>query len=408
MDTITSIKDPRVVEARALTSASGRNKTGKILLEGSQIIEWALAAGLAVEHIFLSPGTEAPPSAVGAGIPLLPTTEGILKKISGTKYLIPEIGVAAVSHSGRGSSTQEPLVLVLDGVVDHGNIGTIIRTAKAFGIDTIYNTNTENDLYYKKIISASRGSVFQVSACDLPTPDETLAHLKQAGYQIVATSPHAAQLQSSLHLEEKPVALVIGNETEGVSDVFLKQADALIQIPMSGPVESLNVGVAAGISVYEIKLKAVIAMLTNHIRSTLGRNVNVAGQLIQLALDVRLAQVTDLNSTQVILMMVLQCDQVMTLAQVSRDTAVFDTELENLLAPLHAKGYIQAVESEAEDAIRLTEAGAAQLGQLWGVIEATEHEILAGFTPPEKQQFSDFLRRVQDNCIAITGEQGPA
>ncbi len=67
----------------------------------------------------------------------------------------------------------------------------------------------------------------------------------------------------------------MGNETDGISGTFLKHADVVVQIPMSTQVESLNVGVATGISVYELKLKLVLAMLTQYIRSTLGREMNV-------------------------------------------------------------------------------------------------------------------------------------
>ncbi len=81
---------------------------------------------------------------------------------------------------------------------------------------------------------------------------------------------------------------------------------------------------------YELKFKLVVAMLTRYIRTTLGREVNVAGKLIQWALDAGLREVCDLNSTQVILLMVLKCDVTMTLDQISKDTATFGEALQAL------------------------------------------------------------------------------
>ncbi len=396
-DTISSIKDPRVIEARHLTTAAGRRAAGKCLLEGDQAIEWAINAGIQIEHVFFRQGANIA-NLAELGIPCLPTSEGVLKKITGTKYLIPVIGVAALPLP---TLPPDNLVIVLDGVVDHGNIGTIIRTARAFGIRDILTTSPDDDFYYRKVITASRGSIFQVRIDHFDSAVAALDHLKQAGYQIVATSPHAPQLQSGLKLAPKPVALIVGNETSGVSDAVLDQADIVVQIPMSGPVESLNVGVATGISVYEIKLKLVLAMLTKHIRSTLGRNVNVVGQLIQQALDVRLKAISPFNSTQVILMMVLKCDQTMTHDQIGRDMAVFGSELDDLLEPLLARGYITG-----QDALTLTASGEQLLGELWGVVEASEQEILAGFSDAERQQLTDYLQRLLNNCAAIIGMEG--
>lgn len=400
-ETISSIKDSRVVEARQLTTAAGRRAAGKCLLEDQQAIEWAINAGLTVEHVFFRQGGEIAHLAE-SGIPCLPASDGVLKKISGTKYLIPVIGVAALPSPTLLPGAPPSLVIVLDGVVDHGNIGTIIRTARAFGIRDILTTSPDDDFYYRKIITASRGSVFQMRIDHFDTAEDTLDHLRQAGYQIVATSPHAPRLQSGLKLAEKPVALIVGNETSGVSESVLDQADIVVQIPMSGPVESLNVGVATGISVYEIKLKLVLAMLTTHIRSTLGRNVNVVGQLIQQALDVRLQAISPFNSTQVILMMVLKCDQTMTREQIGRDMAVFGSELENLLEPLLTGGYILE-----EEALRLSAGGEQLLGELWGVVEASEQEILAGFSDAERQQLTDYLQRLMHNCAVIIGRDMP-
>jgi TrmH family RNA methyltransferase len=333
------------------------------------------------------------------GIDCFGVSEGILKKISGTRYLIPFIGVVRLREV-ESDREMDDFVLVLDGVQDHGNIGTILRTAAGFGIRDILSTRSDLDLYYRKTIEASRGKVFDIRLRRFESGPDTIAFLKRRGFQLAATSPHAPSLQAAARLRPQPLALVVGNETQGVSAEILEQADMLVRIPMSGQLESLNVGVATGISVYEFKIKWVIAMLTKQIRSTLGREVNVAGKLIQMALDKRLDQVSELNAQQLILMMVLKCDQRMSRSQAQKDMAATGEELDQLLQPLLENEYI-ACETGSRDILTLSPHGETLLGQIWGVIESSQDEILDGFSPDERQQLADFLQRIQANCHRI-------
>jgi hypothetical protein len=158
---ITSIKDPRVAEARELTSATGRRRLGKILLEGTESVRWALAAGLRVDHIFYTPakaGDELLAPLRAADVPCYGASDGIRKKIGGTSYVVPFIAVAQMPQPS--TDHMGDLVVVLDGVRDHGNIGTIVRTASAFGVRDLVLTAPDLDLFYRKIVDASRGTVF--------------------------------------------------------------------------------------------------------------------------------------------------------------------------------------------------------------------------------------------------------
>jgi TrmH family RNA methyltransferase len=168
---------------------------------------------------------------------------------------------------------------------------------------------------------------------------------------------------------------------------------------MSSQVESLNVGVATGISVYEFKLKLVIAMLTQYIRTQLGREVNVAGKLIQMALDKELQAQSIFTSTQIILLMILKCDETMTLDQIGKDTATFGDERQQLLQPLLEGDYIRPVNDNPS--FHITDIGEQLLGQLWSIFEATEDKILQGFSEQEQKQLIDYLHRLQANCEAI-------
>ncbi len=283
-------------------------------------------------------------------------------------------------------------VLLLDHLQDHGNVGAIFRSATAFGIKDIAFTH-DADPYFKKTIDASRGTVFRSKIKRYPSTKDALTHLKKS-YQIIATSPRGTQLQSLAPLQNKPIVLVLGNETSGVQQEILDQADLVVQIPMSSAVESLNVAVFAGLSMYELKLRMILTMLTTFITKTLGRQVNVAGQLIQQAFHTALQQVTDLSATQVILLMIMTVDQTMTSEQIAQDTG---SELETLLAPLLSQNLI----TKEQDTYYITERGKETIVKLWPIVEATEEKIVANFSDKEKQQLHDYLERIQNNCMKL-------
>jgi TrmH family RNA methyltransferase len=402
MEQITSIKHEIIQEARTLSTLNGRKDTGKILLEGIENIQWAIDAHLRIETILLNAKHDQDGLLHNVdlqGACCYQVSEGILKKITNRQFASPILGIAITAQlKPLDPQAKDPFVLVLDDVRDHGNIGTIIRTASAFGITHFYNNNDAIDPYYKKIIDASRGKSFQCHFHDFQKPCEAIRTLKDQGYQIITTSPHAKHIQSQIRLEPRPIALVLGNETNGADDAFIEQADYIVQIPMSGSVESLNVGVAAGISIYEFKLKLVIAMLKNTIQNTLGREINVTGKLIQMAVDGRLKKLTPFNGIQIILLMILKCDEKMTLSQISKDTASFGDDLDGILAPLQNGGHI-TVNSGAQ--YQITEKGEQLLAELWPVIEKTEKDLLFNFNEEEKDQLINYIKRLQQNAISI-------
>ena len=142
-------------------------------------------------------------------------------------------------------------VLILDRVAEPGNLGTIIRTAEAAGIDAIFMLKGCTDLYSPKVVRSTMGSMFRVpcvTGVDIPE----ISALKTKGFSIIATSLKDSVLINKGQISGKR-ALVIGSEAFGVSDEILGLSDLKIKIPMKGNVESLNVAVAAGISMYFMK-----------------------------------------------------------------------------------------------------------------------------------------------------------
>jgi RNA methyltransferase, TrmH family len=219
----------------------------------------------------------------------------------------------------------------------------------------------------------------------------------------VATSPRGTHVQSLAPLRDRKIALVVGNEAQGISATTLAAADLVVQIPMAGAVESLNVGVATGISIYELRMRMILAMLTDRIRDTLGRNLTVAAHLVRQAFDAHLGQVGDLRSTQAVLLMVLACERSTPLDQLRRDLGVESAELQASLTPLRDRGYVTATRDEAA----ITGAGEQAIAALWAVQERVEDNLYAGFTPTERDQLRDLLHRIQDNAIRLTVLPGP-
>lgn len=166
------------------------------------------------------------------------TPQGILAVIEQrTEEFKPDI------NSGR--------ILILDGISEPGNMGTIIRTAEAIGFDGIYLMKGCTDVYAPKTVRSTMGSVFRVkmkNGCSV----EHLTELKDMGFSVIATTP-----SGNVALEEYDAplrcAVVIGNEAHGVSDEVMETADEKIKITMGGKAESLNAAIAAGIVMHWLK-----------------------------------------------------------------------------------------------------------------------------------------------------------
>ena len=139
--------------------------------------------------------------------------------------------------------------MVLAGIQDPGNLGTILRSAEAFGADGVVSLPGTVSAWNPKAVRASAGSVFRVPLLAV-SEEECLEELHEAGVKILATTVHAAQPAELVNMAG-PVALIIGNEGNGVAEELAAKADARITIPCPGPVESLNAAVAASVLLYE-------------------------------------------------------------------------------------------------------------------------------------------------------------
>lgn len=144
-----------------------------------------------------------------------------------------------------------PLVVLLDGITDTRNLGAIARSAYCYGAHALVVPSSNNAAITEDGMKASAGALEKIAICRLASVEQAIDILKLNGIQIVAT---ALQASAPIHKADldMPLAIVMGSEDKGVSDFVLKHADHLVQIPMTGNFDSLNVSVAAGIMLYEV------------------------------------------------------------------------------------------------------------------------------------------------------------
>jgi len=230
--------------------------SGECAIEGFRIIEEAVRSGLKIRAVFFSE------SAQNRAARLLPQlhaqVETLLvpdKLFAGAVPSQTPQGVAAlvqIKTFSLGSILTDPgngPLLVIAGVQDSGNLGTILRSAEAFGARGALLGDGTVSAYNSKVVRASAGSVFRVPVAksDLKS---LLSQLRTHGFRLVATSSHKGVPLAQANLQGS-VAIFIGNEGAGIEKRLLGEMDELITIPHSAQVESLNAGIAASIVLYE-------------------------------------------------------------------------------------------------------------------------------------------------------------
>ena len=246
METITSLKNPKVQAWKSLNSKKGREEQHAFLVESPKMVQEALASGLKVNAVLLREDL-AGNFDLPAGIPAFVLPGHVFNSISETKT--PQ-GVAAVLDL-ETKPAAGPRLLALDGVQDPGNVGTIIRTADAAGFSGILFSRECADLFSPKVLRATMGSVFRLGFSFPPSLPESLEALKKKGYSVLSS-----QLDGEPFYERSQIApsfvLIIGNEGNGVSDEVKAVATHRLCLPMRGGAESLNAAVAAGIMMYDL------------------------------------------------------------------------------------------------------------------------------------------------------------
>ena len=146
---------------------------------------------------------------------------------------------------------ENPLFLVLDGVTDVRNLGSIIRTAECTGVDAIVLPKNNSAGVNKDTVKTSAGAIFNIPICKVDHIHDALFYFQSSGIQLIAATEKANQYIYGQEVSSK-VALIMGDENKGISTSTLKQVDLKVKLPLLGNIESLNVSVACGALLYEI------------------------------------------------------------------------------------------------------------------------------------------------------------
>lgn len=231
---LTSVSNEKVKYWVNLKDKKFRDKEGVFLIEGDHLIEEAKKNNLIKYTI----------SMVNEDADYYVTRE-IMEKISHQKSISLNVAVCGfLKEDSIGGN-----VLILDNLQDPGNLGTIIRSAVAFGIDTIIIGDTCVDLYNPKVIRSTEGMIFNLNIIRRNLK-EIIPILKNLGYKIVGTDVNKGK--DIRKIDKENIAVVIGNEGNGLSEDIKALCDEFIYIKMDSKCESLNAGVAASIIMYEV------------------------------------------------------------------------------------------------------------------------------------------------------------
>ena len=255
IETITSAQNPKIKLLLQLQQKSSeRRKAGLFVVEGRRELMHCLEAGFEVDTVFCCPDVETgvePMPSLPDGVRLFEVSKAVSEKIAyrgSTEGVVAEVKTRQLTLDDL-KLPEQPLVVVLERVEKPGNLGAILRSADASGVDAVIVCDPLTDLYNPNLIRSSVGGIFSVP-CVACSSDECIDFLKQRGIQILT-----AQLQdSSLYYDtdmRRATAIVMGTEATGLTDQWRKAADAHIRIPMLGRVDSLNVSVSAAILMYE-------------------------------------------------------------------------------------------------------------------------------------------------------------
>jgi len=252
---VQSKQNARLKELRRALAQPGRDGGGMAGIEGPKLLEEAIRAGLRVICVFVAQGSEnlREVRALPAETEILLLPKELLDSALTTEAPQP---VAALVEQPDwtwahvlGERKSAALVVVVAGIQDPGNLGTILRSAEAFGADGVIALPGTVSAWNPKCVRASAGSVFRVPLIATSVP-ECFTNLREAGARILTTTVEAAEPLDMVDLTG-PVAIILGNEGNGVPDVVTRQADVKVTITCPGAVESLNAAVAASVTLYE-------------------------------------------------------------------------------------------------------------------------------------------------------------
>jgi TrmH family RNA methyltransferase len=223
------------------------------VVEGTNGVAEALAASAPIEAVYAGPDADRSvvERAASSGIPVHELAAGVIERVADAVTPQPVAAVVKFIDVQLNALSAATFVLVCVAVRDPGNAGTALRSAEAAGADGVLFTDGSVDVYNPKTVRASAGSVFHVPIVAGGDPVNITRQLQAWGLTTVAATARGGDDPSALDLT-KPVAVLVGNETHGLTPELANTADVRATIPMRGRSESLNVGMAGTVLAFEV------------------------------------------------------------------------------------------------------------------------------------------------------------
>lgn len=256
---LVSLQNEQVKQVVNLRRRKGREEARQFVVEGRRFVEEALNREARILRVFKCPQREQPEwkpflrELENRQIPIIEIDERILYKISST---VEPQGILAVVQ--QPSFTWEDfrvdsrtVLLIIDGVQDPGNLGTILRTALAAGVHQVCLTKGTVDVYNNKVLRSTMGAIFSLTILTDLSAGEIVNYCSSRALKLI-TADLEGEIIYGPKMLKLPLALVVGNEANGLSPLFRELARQHLKIPMDHNVESLNVAMATGILLYEI------------------------------------------------------------------------------------------------------------------------------------------------------------
>lgn len=249
---IVSLQNPKVKYLVKLREDKRqRQRDGLILVEGCDELTLALKAGLKPQSLLTAPELASRTIDIPNSAELTTVSRAVFEKISYRDNPDGWLGIFPTPQNSLNELklSTSPLVIVAESVEKPGNLGAILRTADAAGVDAVIVCDPRVDVWNPNVIRASRGAVFAVPTVEAES-SIALAWLRSSKMRVLAATPSAEVLYTEVDLRE-PTAIAVGTEDEGLTDFWMQNADVKVKIPMLGEVNSLNVSIATALITYE-------------------------------------------------------------------------------------------------------------------------------------------------------------
>jgi RNA methyltransferase, TrmH family len=261
MESLSGIKHPAFREAQELTRLSGRQQSGRYLLEDESLVLQGLESATCTIHaVFTTPNT-APrlqPLCASANIPLYALGPGLMSKLTGTGY---ETNINAIAIAGQNTISpstmlsQSPSGLFLCGekIQDPRNVGVLIRTADALGASGLILSEDSAEPYSRASVRSTTGSITRLPLSLTANLPSVLLSLKSQGVTIISSSGNVSRETKEVDFTVRPLVIIMGNEQNGISPDVATVSNVVVRLPMGKDTkaDSYNVTVAAGMLLYE-------------------------------------------------------------------------------------------------------------------------------------------------------------